>query len=214
MNYAAFKTFLATFLWKQNDTDLVANLDSLITMANAELNTRLNIQRRETTLAIAPTTQDYALPTDFRSMVSLNNNSAVDKRQFRNTTASDIYSMRVDSPDQVLPFYSVAQGASGKLLRLVAPFSVSAAGSMVLVYRANVPDFAVTDTSWVADDYLDLYTYTVLSHTAPFLREDERVQLWLQMKTDALVAADDEDKRQIAFGGSPLQMRPHHAVPR
>jgi len=61
MNYSEFKTYLSTFLWKQNDTDLANNLDSLIRMADGELNRVLDIQRRQKTLLIAPTTENYAL---------------------------------------------------------------------------------------------------------------------------------------------------------
>ena len=50
MNYTEFKTHLLTFLWKANDADLVASLDNLIIMANAELGRKLTISEREEVL--------------------------------------------------------------------------------------------------------------------------------------------------------------------
>lgn len=214
MNYAAFKAFLATFLWKQNDTDLIANLDSLILMANGELNRVLNIQRRDVTLLFQPASQDYPLPVDFRHIVSVNNANIDSVSGFAQTTELDIYRKRQQSQSMcVLPYYAVAQAVSNKVLRLVAPFTALLPGNMVMVYRANVPDYATTDTSWLAEDFLDLYTYTVLSHTAPFLREDERIGLWDKYKTDGINTAMHEDAHGVKFGGSPLHMQPVHRVP-
>jgi len=215
MDYASFKTFLSTFLWKQNDADLVASLDSLVRMADGELNRVLDIQRRQKTLLILPETEDYILPADFRHIVSVNDNTTTNIGEMKSTTLLDIYKQRHDtSSARVMPFYAVDEGTAGaKILRLVGPFSASSPGNMTLVYRANVPDFADLDASWLEADFLDLYTYTILSHTAPFLREDERLQVWVGLKGEAIRTAIEEDKHQITHGGSPLQMRPHRHVP-
>ena len=58
--------------------------------------------------------------------------------------------------------------------------------AIVINYQRRVPDFKTTDTSWLADEELDLLTYATLYHSAPFLREDERVALWQQMYIEAL----------------------------
>jgi len=214
MDYATFKTYLRTFLWKQNDTDLANNLDSLIVMANAELSRKLDLKQREESLTIAPTDQDFVLPSNFRQMISLTGLQSPMRGTMSNTTATDIYSKRATGhSDRGALLYHVAQDGANKVLRLVGPFSVSNPGSFGLVFRASIPDFAVTDTSWLADNYLDLYVYTVLSHTAPFLREDERIPVWMEAKADAIGSAIMEDKHHVDFGGSPLQMRPHRQVP-
>jgi hypothetical protein len=215
MNYAAFKTYLRTFLWKQNDTDLANAMDSLIRMADGELNRVLDIQRRQKTVLIAPETEDYLLPADFRHMVSVNNSATTSESGFASTTLVDIYRKRQQTNSaNIMPVYAVDQGAGAqKILRLVGPFSVDNPGSLVLVYRANVPDFAALDASWLETDFLDLYTYTILSHTAPFLREDERLQVWMAMKGAAIESALVEDKHHVVHGGSPMQMQPHRRVP-
>ena len=214
LSYNQFKDYLTTFLWKSNDTTLVASMDSLIAMANAELSSKLNIQRRQQTALIAPESQDYVLPDDFRSMVSLTN-AVPSGRDYimKSVTLSDLYQQRARSSGALSLIYAVDTAQAVPILRLVGPFSAGSPGSMVLVYRSAIPDYQVTDASWVADLYLDLYTYTVLSHAAPFLREDERVPIWVQMKGAALEAALMEDAHHINHGGSPLQMSPHRQVP-
>ena len=214
MNYSEFKTYLSTFLWKQNDTDLANNLDSLIRMADGELNRVLDIQRRQKTLLITPETDDYALPADFRHMVSLSNLDDTASSAFTMTTLIDLYRKRRTYAGRLGPYYAVDQDAgSQKLLRLVGPFSPTAPGSLVLVYRANVPDFEALNSSWLEADFLDLYTYAVLSQAAPFLREDERLAMWVEMKASAITSAIEEDRHQVVFGGSPMRMQPHHPVP-
>lgn len=217
MNYAAFKAYLATFLWKDNDTVLVNNLDNLILMAHHELNRKLDIQRREISTTIAPESEDYALPTDFQQVISLTNLQPTRQRRggtFALTNKSEIADLRARTDSQYIePYYYVQKAASTKTLYLVGPFSAENPGSFDLTYRSAVPDYATEDASWLADDYLDLYTYTVLSHCAPFLREDERIPVWKGEKQDALLSTLDEDKRQVRYGGSPLRMKPHRHVP-
>lgn len=215
MNYSQFKTFLGTFLWKQNDTDLANNLDSLIRMADGELNRVLDIQRRQRTLVIEPESQDYTLPADFRHMVSLSNLDESAVSAFSSTTLIDLYrKRRASNGNHLLPYYAVDQGdGADKILRLVGPFSPTNPGSLVLIYRANVPDFQALDSSWLEADFLDLYTYTVFSHAAPFLREDERLPVWMEKQATAIASALEEDRHQVVHGGTPLRMQPHRKVP-
>jgi len=215
MNYADFKAYLAVFLWKQNDADLVANMDTLIVMGESELNRVLDIQRRQKTALIAPVTQDHPLPADFRTIISVANNDPLTRGMMVSTTLQDVYAQRTASGSlRTAGVYAVDEGDAGqKLLRLVGPFSAERPGSMTLTYRCNVPHFKDTNASWLAEDFLDLYTYTVLSHCAPFLREDERIAVWEGKKGEAIMAAITEDKHMITHGGSPLQMLPHRRVP-
>lgn len=217
MSYSDFKTWLTTFLWKTNDTVLVNNLDKLIKMAEAELNRTLAIQRRQVTLTIEPEAEDYDLPDDFQHIVSLSNLQPTRQARSANmklSTLHHIYDMRARTDSSYIePYYCTVRRSDGNTLYLVGPFSAENPGKFELEYRASVPDFATDDTSWLYDDYLDLYTYTALSHSSLFLREDERLETWRGMKNEALLAALDEDKRYGQFGGSPMTMQPHRAVP-
>lgn len=217
MAYADFKTWLTTFLWKTNDTVLINNLDTLIKMAEAELNRTLAIQRRQVATTIAPETEDYSLPSDFQHIVSLSNLQPTRQAKSANmklSTLHHIYDLRARTDSSYIePYYCTVKREGSNTLYLVGPFSASNPGSFELEYRAAIPDFQTTDSSWVYDDYLDLYTYTALSHSSLFLREDERLGTWRGMKDEALVSALDEDKRYGQFGGSPMTMQPHRAVP-
>ena len=217
MNYAGFKTFLTDTLWRQNDIDLSNNIDTYITLAENELNRTLTIQQREVGVLIAPETEDYVLPTDFRQVISLANMQP--ERQMgdgpmMNTTMNNIMKTRADSGSTAIaPLYYAQRASAGNTLYLSGPFSADCAGSLMLQYRSGIPDFATDDASWLADDYLDLYMYTVFKHVAVFLREDERLQTYAAYAKAALDDILDEDLRQVRFGGSPLTMQNARQAP-
>lgn len=216
--YSQFKDYILDFLWRQNDTDLSNNLDKIIRMADAELNRKLNIQKREVSTTIAPEQEDYLLPSDFYQMISLSNLQPERQRQrseMRATTKQQISDLRARTDSQYIePYYYVQRSDSGRVLYLVGPYSATNPGSFDLTYRTAVPDYETDDSSWVEEEYLDLYVYTVAKHVSVFLREEERIQFFSNLMNDALISALDEDKRMVQFGGSPLNMKPHRHVPR
>jgi hypothetical protein len=63
-----------------------------------------------------------------------------------------------------------------------------------------------TDANWLLTDYPDLYLYTSLMHSAPYLKDDERLAVWAQMATKAkeeLIARDASS----SFNGSTPKIR-------
>jgi len=222
LSYSAFKTYVLANLWRTNDTDLSNNLDQLITQANDELDkiTR-DFQRRQKTSVIAPESQDFDLSTnvsDFQAIQSLTNNETGFYRdsgpEFQQVTLQRIYQLRTQQSSPTLqPFYAVDRDDGTLYLRLVGPFSASDPGDMTLVYRIGVPDYATADSSWMEDEYFNLYLYTVFKHCAIFLREDERIKVYAEYQKDAYESADQDDKHNLQFGGSPLRVQPHRVVP-
>jgi len=216
--FSEFKTYLTDMLWRQNDTDLSNNLNNLIRMANHELNRKLTIQKREVAATITPETEDYTLDAEFYQMMSLTNRQPARQRkkgEMRLTTLSTIYQLREAGDSAYIePYYYPQRGETANTLYLVGPFSASNPGELDIQYRTTIPDYETEDSSWVEDEYLDLYVYTVFKHCAMFLREDERMMQYAGYMQDALDSALDEDLRQVRFGGSPLDMKPHRYVPR
>ena len=222
LTYTQFKTYILTNLWRENDTDLSNSLDNLIDQADDELEklTR-DFQRRQKTVAIAPESQDFDLTTnvsDFQAVQSLTNNQRSIYRDagpsFEQTLPTHIYQLRTEQSSPTLkPFYAVDRDDGTLYLRLVGPFSASSPGDFQLVYRIGIPDYSSTDASWLEDEYFNLYLYTVLKHCALFLREDERIQLYSNLQSEAFLNANVDDKHNLQFGGSPLRMRAHRQVP-
>ena len=196
MDYNAFKTHLLTFLWKQNDVDLIANLDNLIIMANAELGRKLTISEREAVLTLSIGDETSLLPDDFSHMITLSYTLGT----LVLCTAAKLAEDRLLlAPPGDNGHYRIR----GKYLELAGTFDPTNPTAFTIFYRSKIPDFKETDISFLVDNHLDLYTYAVFQHAAPFLREDERVALWEKKYSDALNSVLEDDKWNKTYGGSP-----------
>lgn len=223
LDYQGFKDYVKTYLWRDNDVDLINNLDVLISQADTEL-TQLtrDFNRRQNSAVIQPETEDFDLAAnvpDFESIQSLTSNNTGgyynrSQGRFTQTTLSNIYGLRAQHPGiGIMPFYCIGRQGGTLFLRLVGSFSAENPGDLTMVYRSKIPDFQTDDASWFADEYLSLYLYTVMKHCALFLREDERVQAYKALQQEAYLLADEDDKHNLQFGGSPMRMQPHRTVP-
>ncbi len=185
MIYQEFKDYLVKFLWKAGDTQLISSLDNLISMAESGLNNQLRVERRHSSAIITADAEEKALPDDYFSIRQVADIST-QLGEFVYVSPAEIRSWRLQTnSSQWRPIYSIEDTN----LLLCGPAANPI--DLVVDYTNRIPDFKTTDSSWLADDYLDLYTYAVLSHSAPFLREDERIVTWKQGYAEALQSINE-----------------------
>lgn len=225
MTYDEFKTYIQATLWRSNDTVLSANLDTIIRKADQELTKRTrHWERRRKTLQITPSSEDVDLSLyapDFEAAVSVTNNQQSFYRDvgpnFERTTLNEIYAARArqipGTTSTLKPIYAVDRDDGDWKLRLVAPYSAESPGDLTLVYRICIPDYQTLNVSWLEEEYLELYEYTVLKHCALFVREDDRIQLYKGLADEAFTIGDEDNAHNLTLGGTPLKMRSHRAVP-
>lgn len=198
MNYQEYADFLINFLWKRGDSAVIAALPAIIKMAEAELNRTFKVEDRAVAVQLELTDNVVPIPADLRT---IRNVHVTDFGDFSYVPPADFYSQQDAAQGQPLGVYTTV----GKNIILSINADVNAPRTVVLTYWDNIPDFAATDASWLCDRYLDVYTYCCLKHTTMWLREDERLQSWNQMFSDAFGSAMlENDERRYA--GSPLQM--------
>lgn len=104
---------------------------------------------------------------------------------YRTTISPGLYVWVVDSDSGQWAQVSSATAAAD-VAALVDTISI------IVDYSYKIPDFQFTNASFLTDEYLDLYVYTVAKHAAPFLRDDARLQTWLALQRDALVQANED----------------------
>jgi hypothetical protein len=200
MNYSQFKAYLARFVWRNGDTVFESDLDNMVDMAHARLNRDLRIQRMVTSTTSNLTADSLALPASYLELRTITTNSAPAPLQY--VSPQERERIKTYNGSVFQPIYTV----SGTSLLFVGPMSPSDSPprTVTLTYYAKVPDFAATDTSWLADNYLDLYTYAVLRHTPAYLKDDERLALWKNEYDETLASVKDAEAGQ-RFAGSPLR---------
>lgn len=199
MTYATFKAYLQQHLWKRGDPGLIEALDTLIKTADSELNRVLKVEDRNASVSLVVTQNDVALPSDYKYTRSV---SMAGVGRLSYVTPAELFVLIDAYPSQQLDVYSTRNGS----LLLGTDASIAVPKAAVLEYYADVPNFQTAGTSWVADEYFDVYLYCVLKHTGPFLREDERVQMWLGLFNDALQSALDTNE-DVKYAGAPLTIK-------
>jgi hypothetical protein len=73
-------------------------------------------------------------------------------------------------------------------------------------YRELTAMSADADYNWLLTKAPDIYLYGSLIHSAPYLKDDSRAVVWLQLHDAALEELRLEDEK-ARFGGGTIKMR-------
>ena len=193
-NYSDLKSSIADFL---NRDDLTSVIPDFITMAEARLNREVRNWRMENRATAEVDGQYSAIPADFIEPIRLHLETG-DYRTLELISQSEMQSRRMQSADTAgkPAYYALTQGEIE-----VYP-TPDGTYNLEMNYYAKIPALSDSNTTnWVLDNFPDAYLYTSLTHSAPFLGEDARLQLWASLSQNALDGIT-RDGEQAKFGGS------------
>lgn len=196
MDYLGLKSAIADWL---NRTDLNSVIPTFIELAEAEMNRKLRVAEMEARATVTVTEPFVELPSDFLQF-----------RRLVLSTPSGPRQLDVLSAEQFAE-YAAAHTAAGtpsvaSVVGQALQLSPSPDTSYVLemLYYRQLPKLSATQTTnWLLEKYPDAYLYGALQHSAPYLRDDERVAVWSQKFTSVLreIALHDE---RVLFGNAKL----------
>lgn len=195
--YSTLKTTIGDWL---NRSDLAAVAPSFISLAEASFQRLVRTRQMVARATATITSQFFPLPADFLEAVNLQVNSA-DGGPMQVISMEQADDVRRWEPSGV-PRYYVIVGTNIELIPVP-----QGSTPVELTYYARIP--ALTDaapTNWLLSAAPDLYLYGALLQSAPYLRDDPRVQTWATLHERALSdlqAADDK----ASFSGSALVSR-------
>lgn len=201
MQYSEFKDYLVTHLWKMGDQVVLNSLDLIIKTAEDELERDFKMEDRVTVTSLTATSNQMQVPTDYRELRSLY--PSVGKSL--DYVPPSVYASLRDSNSLDRSQFTIAN----RTIYLVDGGTVNASKDFELWYYKKVPRFAdlgAGEVSWMAEEYFDVYLYTCLKHTAPFLREDERLATWAALGGDAMNSAQEENIER-KYAGSPIKIK-------
>lgn len=202
MTYAEFVQFCIAFAWREGDLDLEAKIDDLITMANSELRASLVVKEREVALDVDLEDNFYNLGDDVYAVKNVFTYLG-DHRKLSVAEWADMKVRIASDTTGLAPVYAQV----GSQLKLIgdykARFDNGDPVEMTLVYLTKIPDFRVLDSSWLTQENLALYVYTVMKHACVYLREDERLQTWAALQKDLMETANDSDAWRREEGQQP-----------
>jgi hypothetical protein len=196
--YANLQVEVADWL---NRADLTAKIPTFITLLEAQMNRKLRVRQMMTRATATLTAEYITIPTDFRAV---HNVQILDEPSTRVEYASisEVSEFRRSYPNQ-RPMRFNVDGSTFQF----APIPDSSY-TVEIVYYAAIPPLATSGsgTNWLLTEHPDIYLYGTLMQAAPYLNNDDRIQIWggaLQGILEDMTVADEKATR----GGGPLRAR-------
>ena len=199
-SYANLKTEIANYL---NRTDLTSYLDTFIELAESRIARDLRLREMENidiSITTVYGTQSYDLPTGYLEM-----------RYVAYQTSPYTFLTFLAPPD-FMRVYNAGEGSG-------TPSHYTIIGSKI--YLGMQPDAAkvlelgffkrptglsaVNTSNDILTNFPDIYLYSCLAESEPFLMNDERLQVWASLYKEAVETANNSAQRGRA-SGAPLNM--------
>jgi hypothetical protein len=197
--YAELKSSITDFL-NRDDLDTVAA--DFIALAEADMQRGLRHWRMEKRSTAEIDTQYSAIPADFLEVIRFY------------ITSNDTRPLELISQAELLDRKYRNLNTSGK----PAYYAITAGEIEVypvpdgtytaeLYYYSTIPALSDSNTSnWLLQYYPDAYLYGALIHSAPYLKDDARIQTWAALYQNAISAINAESEA-TKFGGSGRRMK-------
>jgi hypothetical protein len=197
--YTELQSAITDFL---NRDDLSSVAPTFISLAEADMQRRVRHWRMEKRSTAELDTQYSAIPADFVEVIRMyitsgdtkpleliSQGELLDrKRKNLNTSGSPSYYAITAGEIEVFP---VPDGTY----------------DLELYYISRIPALSDSNTSnWLLEQYQDAYLYGALVHSAPYLKDDARTQMWAALYQSAIDAINAESERS-KFGGSGRRMK-------
>jgi hypothetical protein len=177
-----------------NRADLTAVIPTFVTLAEAKFNRELRL-RDMLVRAEATTSNEFvAVPADFLENYSLELNMAqIGPQQalgFIGPLEAKV--LKANKITGLVRFYTIIDGA---FELLPAPTTDT---DVILTYYQKIPALSDTaTTNWLLTKSPDLYLYSTLLEAAPYLRDDDRMQMWGSARNQVLAAMQLESERAM-----------------
>jgi hypothetical protein len=201
-NYSQLKSTVADWL---NRGDLTAVIPAFINLAesrfNRDLRVRQMIQRAEAT---TDSGDNYVtLPGDWleaRSVKASVNGQMVSLQYLTLEAVDRVQRDRAYAGGQAQYFTVI-----GNRLELIP--TPPTGTDVEMLYYGKIPALSDQNTSnWLLETWPDMYLYGTLAHTAPYLKDDERLSVWAALYDRALdeIRLSDDRAQHSSFN---LRMR-------
>ena len=177
---ATLITAATEWLARDQDATLIARIPDFITLFEAKINRTLFVPQMEvrSTSEVDTSSDDpefISLPSDFQTMRRIRLSGVTGKPPLRFLSGTQIDEMRYASDN--VTGQPTSYTIIGSELELFPTPGEDYA--LEMVYRANIPALtAGNTTNWLLTLAPDLYLYGVLMESAPYIKEDGRLQTW------------------------------------
>lgn len=202
-DFTTLKTVAVEYLAREGDSTLIARVPTFIQLFEAKMNRMLfvpQMEKRSTaTVNTASTEPEFiALPGDFQSMrtARLSGVTGKPRLSFMTPTQLEDYRYSIDNVTGQPIYFSVF----GDEMEL-AP-TPNEDYTLEVIYRSYLPALSDSNTTnWLLTLAPDLYLYGTLLESAPYIKEDGRIQTWAAGVSTALNDLNNLGARQSFDSG-------------
>jgi hypothetical protein len=189
--YSDLKTTIADYL---NRADLTSIIPTFITLAEAKFNRELRLRDMLTRAEATSDNEFVALPSDFLEayLLELNMENIAAQQPLAFVGPNEAKSLKANKIINKVRYFTLIDGA---FELLPAPtYNVD----LLLTYYAKIPALSNTQTTnWLMTKSPDLYLYSSLLEATPYLKNDERVQIWAAARQQVMDAMNIESERSM-----------------
>ena len=193
-NYTELKSSIADFL---NRDDLTSTIPSFIALAEANFNRKIRHWRQEKRSTAIVSAQYTAFPSDFMEPIRFSLTSD-NTRRLEMVGQGTMMEMRENNKDTsgIPQFFAITDGS----LEL---FPTPASDHTVeMVYYGKPAALSDSNaTNWLLTYYPDAYLYGSLMHSAPYLADDGRIQIWAAL-LQAAIDGINQDSEEAKFNSA------------
>lgn len=204
-SYDELKSAVADFLLRD---DLTTVIPTFIRLAEARIDRELRHWRQEKRSNADLDAQFSALPADFMQPISLSIVGATTS-EVAPMSVAQMAQLRAENADRTgRPTHYAVTAQSLELYPTPdVPYTAS------LVYHGRIPALSATNTTnWLLTEAPDVYLYGACLHSAPYLKDDQRIAVWesfFKMSLDNLMASSIDAK----WAGTGLKMKTKRGAP-
>lgn len=196
------------YLARDQDATLIARIPTFIQLFEGTMNRALFSRQMETRSqavtdpGVTTEPEFIALPSDFQTMRRIRLSSEKGKPSLQFLSGVQMDEMRTQRADvSNVPKYFSIFGNEIELLPTPA-----AATTLEMIYRANLPSLNANSTNWLLALAPDAYLFGVLLQSAPYIKNDARIQVWAAAVQSALTDLNSLGSNS-AFNAGPMQVR-------
>lgn len=197
--YSELQTAVADFL---NRDDLASAVPTFISLAEADLQRKVRHWRMEVRANASLDSQFSAVPADWVETIRFYLTGG-ETSPLELISQPELLDRKRDSGGVAgRPAYYAMTGAQFELFPVPDD---TYAGE--LLYYGKIPALSVSNTTnWLLTDSPDAYLYGALVHSAPYLKDDARAQVWAALYQSALDTLNNASTA-ARFSGTGLRMK-------
>lgn len=186
VDYASLQTYITQLLAREGDTDITTYVPDFIQMCESDLNLNLRAREMITTSNINPSASNkfVPLPDGFLEVISFNDNFG---EPLEAVPMDILEELRYASGSGNIQYYALTSQIE---FERTAP----ASQQYPMTYFKEL-DIATDDTNGILTKYPNLYVYGSAMHAAPFLHDDERLQMWAAFMKQTITDLNNKARR-------------------